>query len=252
MRTVKRQVPEEINWIDRAFENMPEIDKKMVSEALLDRWNPNSSFLVENKSYKITSQDLSVLCCERYLNDEVMNLLINKYCDEANSRLGGDVFSMLPSYVTAEFGCNAILQLCASVDITTTEVVFYPKHLNGNHWGLIILNTKKKEVQIDDGYHCPITTEIKDTTNAILANFHQATNLPSFQLSSWSPVQRFKVTMPDQPTVSESSHHGTGSCGVGVVCCVRDICNGFTQGFTWTFEDAPHLRAQLMVDLLKM
>ena len=213
--------------------------------ALLDRWNTSGSYVVERKGYRITSQDLSVLCCERYLNDEVMNLLIIKFCEEANERLGNDVFCMLPSYLKADFGLNVIHQLCAGIDITSTEIIFFPVHLHGNHWGLSIFDIRKQEVQFDDGYHCAITEELRDNINSILTTFHEATNLPCFELSSWGSVKRSKVSMPDQPT-------GSSSCGVGVLCCVQDIGNGFNQAFTWTFQEVLHLRAQLMVELLKV
>ncbi|KAL9977299.1 hypothetical protein ACROYT_G014689 [Oculina patagonica] len=251
IRSVARQVPEEIRWMTTAFETFPEMDRTLVAGALLDRWNTSGNLLVDFKGYKITSQDLSVLCCERYLNDEVMNLLIIKYCEEANKRRQGEVFTMLPSYVTSLFGTNAIHQVCANVDMSKVDIVFLPMHLHGCHWGLAVFYVKKQEVQFDDGYHCPITNEMESTINGILRTFHQATSLPCFEPSCWSGVQRFKIPMPDQPAVSASFLNGTGSCGVGVLCCVRDICNGFREAFTWTFDDAPHLRAQLMVELLK-
>jgi len=58
-----------------AFERIPDIDRTRVAEVLLDRRNTSGSYLVERKSYRVTSHDLSVLCCERYLNDEVMNFI---------------------------------------------------------------------------------------------------------------------------------------------------------------------------------
>ena len=250
IRNLARQVPEEIRWMATAFEGLPERDRKLVAEALLDRWNTSGSVLVDYKGYKITSQDLSVLCCERYLNDEVMNLLIMKYCEEANERHQEEAFTMLPSYVTSVFGTNSIHHLCASVDMSKVDTVFLPTHLHGCHWGLTIFYVKEHEVQFDDGYHCPITNELEDTITGILKTFHQATGLQCFESSSWSRTQRFRIPMPDQPPVTATSRNGTGSCGVGVLCCVRDICNGCSLAFTWNFDDAPQLRAQLMVELL--
>lgn len=251
IRNVATQVSEELRWMATAFEAIPEMDRALVAEALLDRWNTSGNMLVDFKGYKINSQDLSILCCKRYLNDEVMNLLIIKYCEEANERGHGEVFTMLPSYVQSAFGTNAIHYVCANVDIGKVDIIFLPMHLHGCHWGLSVFYVKKQEVQFDDGYHCPITSEMESTISGILKTFHQATSLPCFEPSSWSPLQRFEIPMPDQPTVTAGSLNGTGSCGVGVLCCVRDICNGFRKAFTWNFDDAPHLRAQLMVELMK-
>ena len=166
-------------------------------------------------------------------------------------RLGRDFFTILPSYATSKFCASAVNHVCFSVDMSTVEIIFLPVHIHGCHWGLSIFDVKNRDVRFDDGYHCRITKEMQDNTRIIITSFHQTTGLPCFDISSWSPVQRFKIPMPDQPSVSATSCNGTGSCGVGVVYCVRDICNGFTKKFTWTFDNAPQLRGQLMVDLLK-
>ena len=221
MRNLARQVPEEIRWMATAFEGLPERDRKLVAEALLDRWNTSWNVLVDYNGYKITSQDLSILCCERYLNDKVMNLLIIKYCEKANDHRQ-EFLTPLTSYVMSVFGTNSIHQLCASVDTNKVDTVFLPTHLHGCHLGLMIFYVKEKEVQFDNGYHCPITNELEDTINSILRTFHQANDLQCFDSSSWTRVQRLKIPMPDQPTVTASSRNGTGSCGVGVLCCVQD------------------------------
>ena len=52
--------------------------------------------------------------------------------------------------------------------------------------------------------------------------------------------------MPDQPKA------GSGSCGVAVICAVRDICCGNDDHFTWTYQDTSYLRAQLMVELVDL
>ena len=90
-QTVSREVPEEIRWMAMAFERIPDIDRTRVAEVLLDRQNTSGSYLVERKGYRVTSQDFSVLCCERHLNDDVMNLSIIKFCDEVNERLGENI-----------------------------------------------------------------------------------------------------------------------------------------------------------------
>ena len=183
------------------------------------------------KGFTVTSQELSVLCCERYLTDEVINLLIIKYCDAANRRLEEELFCMLPSDVSTNFRKSAVHNLYANVNMSTVDLIFLPMHLHGNHWGLLVFDVRDCSIEYDDGFHYPITAF--------------TTGLSRFQPSIWnrSRVQRFRVPMPDQPCSS-------GSCGVGVVFCVKDFCKGFQTHFTWTFTDAPMLRAQLMIDLL--
>ena len=243
LRTVGIEVREEEKWLELAFERFSSTQKHLVSEALLDRWNEKGQFLVRYKGFTISSQELSVLCCERYLNDEVINLLINKYCNAANGRLGRDLFAMLPSDVSTKFRESAVHNLYANVDISTVETIFLPMHLHGNHWGLLVFDASNCSVEYDDGFHYPVTASIQELASKTLTSLCEMSGLQRFQPSIWSRVQRFRVPMPDQP-------RGSGSCGVGVVYCVRDFCKGFQTNFTWTFEESPMLRAQLMVDLL--
>ena len=136
---------------------------------------------------------------------------------------------------------NPLQYVCANVDMGEVDIIFLPMLLHGCHWGLSVFYVKKQEVKFDDGYHCPNTSEKESTISGILKTFHQATSLPCFEPSSWSRLQRFKIPIA----------RSACSCRVGVLCCVQDICNGFRKAFTWNFDDAPHLRAQLMVELLK-
>ncbi|KAL9977148.1 hypothetical protein ACROYT_G014521 [Oculina patagonica] len=48
------------------------------------------------------------------------------------------------------------------------------------------------------------------------------------------------------------SPDGCGSCGVAVICAIRDVCNGNTESFTWTYQEAPQLRAGLMLEVLDL
>ena len=88
LRVIKREVREEERWLYRACERLSSKEKLLLKEALFHRWNLNGQFLVQYKGFTIASQELSVLCCERYLTDEVINLLIIKHCDAATGRLG--------------------------------------------------------------------------------------------------------------------------------------------------------------------
>ena len=96
----------------------------------------------------------------------------------------------------------------------------------------------------DDGYHCQISRDLQDRTNIILSMIHENTKLVKSKQCDWKEIQRFKVPMPDHPKV------GSGSCGVAVICAVRDICCGNDDHFTWTYQDTSYLRAQLMIELV--
>ena len=243
LRRVKREVQEEERWLDGACGRLSAKEKETVKAALLDRWNLNGQLLVQYKGFNITSQELSVLCCERYLTDEIINVLTIKYCDAANERLGRDVFAMLPTDISRHFRESAVFNLVANVDMSTVEMVFLPMLLHGNHWGLLVFNVRDCAVEYDDSFHYPVNSFVHELSGKTLKVIFETTGLQRFQQTNWNKVQRFRVPMPDQPS-------GSGSCGVGVVFCVRDLCKGFHTHFTWTFKETPMLRARLMIDLL--
>jgi len=68
----------------------------------------------------------------------------------------------------------------------------------------------------------------------------------------WKGVTRFKVPMPGQPRQCVKGKHGTGSCGVAVICTAKDFGNGLFDNFSWTYKDTPHLHAKLMVEILDL
>jgi len=126
-------VQEEERWLDGTSGRLSAKEKETVKAALLDRWNLNGQLLVQYKGFNITSQELSVLCCERYLTDEIINVLTIKYCDAANERLGRDVIAMLPTDTSRHFRESAVFNLVANVDMSTVEMIFLPMLLHGNH-----------------------------------------------------------------------------------------------------------------------
>ena len=96
------------------------------------------------------------------------------------------------------------------------------------------------------GYHCPVSEDLKSRTTRILSIVFENTSLIKFQECIWNAIQRFKFPMPDQPEPV------SGSCGVAVICAARDTCKGHEDSFTWTYQDAPQLRAQLMTDIISL
>ena len=132
----------------------------------------------------------------------------------------------------------------------SVENMFLPVHMNSSHWGLAIFSIAEQTVYFDDGYHCPIPEHLKDNAKRIINIIFQTTGNVNFRPSNWSDFRRFIIPMPDQPDGSSGSADGCGSCGVAVICTILDVCNGTTGAFTWTYKDAPRLRAELILELL--
>lgn len=129
-------------------------------------WNADSEQLVKLKGYNITPQNLSFLCCEIYLNKEIVSMLITKYCNEANEQCGKDVFPLLTSFVRSNISTRAVHQMCISANFSTVEITFLPFHLLRCHWGLSIFDVKNREVRFDYGYHCPTTNQMQDSISS--------------------------------------------------------------------------------------
>ena len=136
--------------------------KTLVTETLLDSWNVKGQYTVQSKGYMVKSQELSALCCGSYLTNEIIHLLISKYCDAANDHLGRSIFAMLPSHVSTQFQTSTVHNLNANVRLSTVETIFIPIHRDGNHWGLLVINAKRSYLEYDNGFHCPWVCPFKN------------------------------------------------------------------------------------------
>ena len=252
MKSLKKQVQFEVTWLKKAFKNLN--FQQEVTDALLDRWNKDGRFLACHGNYQITSQTLSLLVGERYLSDEIINFLIQKYCDRANQTLEQNGLQiLLPSFLSTGMVLrNVVQRLCLVYNMERVKYMFLPVHMNESHWGLAVFSVSEKTVYFDDGYHCPIPGELTRNSTEILKIINETTNNLVYNPNMWKCVTRFKVPMPDQPRQYVKGKHGSGSCGVAVICAARDFCNGLFDNFSWTYEDAPRLRAQLMVEILDL
>lgn len=225
-----------------------------VTEALHNRWNKDGRFLACHGNYQITSQTLSLLAGERYLSDEIINFLIQKYCDRANEAPEKNGLQiLLPSFLsTGVVLRNVVQRLSSHYEMESVKHMFLPVYMNESHWGLAVFSVPEKTIFFDDGFHCPIPEELTRNSTEILRIINETTNNAMFHPFQWKTITRFKSPMPDQPKECVRGKHGTGSCGVAVICAARDFCNGLLDKFNWTYQDAPRLRAELMVEILDL
>ena len=225
-----------------------------MTHALLDGWNLENSYLASYNNYRITSQELSHLCGERYLSDEILNFLGNKFCDRANDDHQSCLNVLLPSFLSNGIIINSVVKkVCTSHDMASVANMFLPVHVQDEcHWGLAIFSVGDCKVFFDDGYHYPVTEELKRNATDVINIIYQTTSNENFHPSKWCQIERFKVPMPDQPSSSCGMTTGCGSCGVAVICLIRDVCNGVTNAFTWSYKDMPQFRAELILEVLDL
>ena len=174
VKRLRAEVSFEETWLKKAFKNT-NFEKK-VTEAILDRWNLEGSYLASYENYRISSQELSLLCGERYLSDEVINFLGQKYCDKANEESQMCLNILLPSYLSTGNVLKTVVErICLQNNTESVVNMFLPIHMNSCHWGLAIFSMKNKSVFFDDGYHCPIPEELKQNANRI-ERYHLSNN----------------------------------------------------------------------------
>lgn len=169
LRQLRDEVQFEETWLKNVFSNMKNCMRDDVTHALLDRVNEEEKYLVSYKNYRITSQELSVMCGERYLSDEIINLLIQRYCDLANGKNQSCTFILLPSFLSVgEVSGNLIRNICTVEDMNEVEVMFLPVHMSELcHWGLVIFSVGEQSVFFDDGYHSQISRDLQYRTTSL-------------------------------------------------------------------------------------
>ena len=167
----------EKQWISKSFENA--LFEPEVAHALFDRWNLQGTWLASYGSYKITSQELSLLCGQRYLSDEVLNLLALKYCDRANEEQQSSHNVLLPSFLSAGDILESVVNdICKNHDMENVINMFLPVYMQEKyHWGLAIFSVAEHTMFFDDGYHFPIPEDLKRNNDKIL----NLTYLPNYR-----------------------------------------------------------------------
>ena len=251
LKCLRRDVQFEKKWLQSTFSKEDRNLQKQVTHALLDRKNTEGSYLASYSNYRITSQELSLLCGERYLSDEILNFLVEMHCNKSNEQSQVDKNILLPSFLsTGDVLRSVVEHICLSKDMERVVNMFMPVHMNMCHWGLAIFSVQDQTVMFDDGYHCPIPDSLKSNAKKILNIIFETTGSDKYQPLNWNTFKRFTFPMPDQPEDAGTSKNGIGSCGVAVICSVRDICNNRNAKFTWSYEDSPRLRAELMMEIL--
>jgi len=100
---------------------------------------------------------------ERYLSDQVISFLGQKYSDKANEENQMCQNILLPSYLSTGNVLKTVVEciICHQNDMESMVNMFLPVQMNLCHWGLAIFSIKNKIVFFDDAYHCPIPDELK-------------------------------------------------------------------------------------------
>ena len=156
-----------------------------VTHARLDWWNIEGSYLAAYGNYRITFQDLSLLCGERYVSDEILNFLVERYCNKSNQEKQVEQNILLPSFPsTGDVLRNVVERIWLWKDMGLVTNMFLPVHMTMCHWGLAVFSVVEQTVFFDDGYHCPITNNPKSNAVKILNIIYECTTDRQIKLPS--------------------------------------------------------------------
>ena len=138
LKRLRAEVSFEKEWVHKAFENTP--FQQDVTDALFDRWNLQGTWLASYGNYRISSQELSLLCGERYLSDEVVNFWALKYCDRAKEEQQSCKNILLPSFLsTGDILVLTVTNICLNHHMENAGNMFLPVFIPEKcHWGLAI------------------------------------------------------------------------------------------------------------------
>jgi len=212
--------------------------------------SPKSGGLISKRSgIEIFVDDLATLCGERYVNDKIIDYLLNLFEEKANRNAGKTICLSLSTFLSPEQMGEGAIKILRRVslthDISSLEVLLLPCIIESNHWGLIVFDVLSQRILYDDGFHMKPPPIYFKSCVKVLQTLFENSSCERFSVDKWESLSLESFGMPDQP------HSGTGSasCGVGVLLAARDFSQGVRE-FGWTFQEAPHYRKRFMPDII--
>ena len=136
------------------------------------------------------------------------------------------------------------------------QLILCPLHMNGSHWGLVVIDLLNGKLLFDDGYKLQPDSSVLANMKSLLDIFQQLRpGALCFGNTFWSSIDQFeRFGMPSQHECARTGQ-GTGSCGVGVILAARDFLykgvTGAVYQFGWKYTQMRLLRKQLMLQILK-
>lgn len=250
MLRIKSSVIQEERWLKGDSQDITLNDQEAILDILHNR-KPQET-IIKHNGLSIDTHSLSTIACERYVDNFVIDVCLQKYCE------GKHKYLCLPTHAFQwvkhdhnSFLKKKVIDWVGECSTSEVQIVFAPVHLNGCHWGLIVVDLTRKRCYFDDGMKWFLSMDImedfKTMMNALKDAFAQADNLRDGFWSNLSTFERFG--MPLQPKHGD----GIGSCGIGVVLAARDIIRRgcIPESFLWRYEDMRYQRKKLILKIIE-
>ena len=245
---IKKNFKVEKEFLERDASGISAKEKETLKMILYQR-NPRGKFFAERNRIQLTIDQVTCLIGERYLNNNVINYLMNIFEKEGNLLLGRNACLAVDSLL---LNCSkstisqSIRRCCCGKDVTQLEIILIPTHLqHASHWGLAKIEVKTKAVFFDDGLHMRHPKELEMVVRIIINTLHILSSSDLFEIKAWEPLRFEPFGMPDQPSTGE----GSSSCGVATLMAARNFFHG--EPLTWTYEETSYFRRKFLLELIQ-
>ena len=121
----------------------------------------------------------STLVGERYLDNFVIDAAILHYLQDGQDQVGSKAL-YLPSETHTWLNTNnepfinrKLQEVLAVSRKSEFDLLPLPLHMNGSHWGLVVIDLLGRQLLFDDGYKLKPATGVLTTIKHILDVFHQ-------------------------------------------------------------------------------
>ena len=253
---MKEQVAGEEAWLSCQDDCVTKEKITQLRKTLFDTRPQQVILRAGTLSASIDTESLSCLSRERYLDNFVIDVCLQKYQVDANSSSRPKHSLCLPSHAFTwikqemNFFIDKIKPLFSNVDIAKLSLVLLPVHLNQCHWGLLAVDFDTQAMYFDDGLQWDAPGHLLEDIKHILAALLSMLSQHDAVLKELLCEEGFRrFGMPKQM----SNGTGSGSCGVGVILAARDIIyNGTARTQSqWNFHQMRGLRKLLAIQILE-
>ena len=248
------KVSSEANWLSSM--RFPPEELEAVESAL---WNcPSNRPVLKYGTKVLDATSFSDLVEERYIDSFVIDICISKFLDEASASHAYVNTVYFPSEFHDWMSSNdkkfqqlrLIEQLVNAHDL---QQILIPVYMP-SHWGLIFIDVANHIMYFDDGLTSQVPTNTLPFVKSALELLSEMyPHHGALQTRFWRNSNRFeRFGMPSQVPVN-STHIGTGSCGVGVIMAAKDIIDKgplAINNFRWRYCEMDLYRKHLMLQIL--
>lgn len=257
---LRLSVRSEERWLTEDRDGLSVDEISCIKEVLWNRRTSESILRAGRKSLDVAS--FSTLVEERYVDNFVIDVTIWYYHQDCQKQVNSSTL-YLPSEIHTwletndhQFIHRKLEEIMANAGEEELQLILCPLHMNGSHWGLVVIDLLNRRLLFDDGYKLLPDTSVLANMKSLLDICQQLRpGALCFGNAFWSSIDQFeRFGMPSQHECARTGQ-GTGSCGVGVILAARDFLfkgvAGAVYQFGWKYTEMRLLRKQLMLQILK-